>query len=141
MNRVVLCGRLTKEPEVRSANSGMKIASYTLAVDRKKKVEGQPTADFIPCKVFDRGAEFAQNWLHQGTKVIVEGRIQTGSYTNRDGQKVYTTDVIVDNQEFAESKASGTVAAPAPQVVEKKETDGFMDFSQMEIDDSGLPFN
>ncbi|MBP5295642.1 MAG: single-stranded DNA-binding protein [Lachnospiraceae bacterium] len=110
MNSVILCGRLTKDPEVRysSGERQMPIARYTLAVDRRGRRgqqdnQGQ-TADFIPCVAFDRAAEFAEKYLKQGTKMIVRGRIQTGSYTNRDGQRVYTTEVIIEDQEFAESR-------------------------------------
>ena len=109
MNKVILCGRLTRDPEVRysQGENQTAIARYTLAVDRRYKRQGdEQTADFISCVVFGRGAEFAENYLRQGTKIIAEGRIQTGSYTNKDGNKVYTTDVVVENQEFAESKAA-----------------------------------
>ena len=109
MNRVILMGRLTREPEVRysSGESQTAVARYTLAIDRrfKRQDDGQ-TADFINCVVFGRGAEFAEKYLHQGIKIVVEGRIQTGSYTNREGQKVYTTDVVVESQEFAGSKGA-----------------------------------
>ena len=114
MNSVILCGRLTKDPEVRysSGERQMPIARYTLAVDRRGRRgqqdnQGQ-TADFIPCVAFDRAAEFAEKYLKQGTKMIVRGRIQTGSYTNRDGQRVYTTEVIIEDQEFAESRNSSS---------------------------------
>ena len=109
MNKVILCGRLTKDPEVRysSGDKQTAIARYNLAVDRRFKSQGEEqTADFINCVVFGRGTEFAENYLHQGTKIIAEGRIQTGSYINKDGKRVYTTDVVVENQEFAESKAA-----------------------------------
>ena len=114
----------------------MAIAHYTLAVDRRVRSNsnGEQTADFIPCVAFDKSAEFAEKYFHQGMKILVTGRIQTGSYTNKDGQKVYTTDVIVEDQEFAESKsaASGqSAAAPA------NENNGFMDA----VSDEGLPFN
>ena len=108
MNKVIEIGRLTKDPEIRysqGANTTC-IARYTLAVDRKFKQEGQPTADFLNCIAFGKLGEFAEKYLHKGTKIAVTGRIQTGSYTNKDGQKVYTTDVVVEEQEFAESKAS-----------------------------------
>lgn len=97
MNKVILCGRLTRDPEVRysSGENQTAVARYTLAVDRRFKRQGdEQTADFINCVVFGRGAEFAENYLHQGTKIIAEGRIQTGSYTNKDGQRVYTTDAV-----------------------------------------------
>ena len=111
MNKVILMGRLTRDPEIRYANNENNtcIANYTLAVDRRFKRQGdEQTADFIRCVAMGRGGEFAEKYLHQGTKIVVEGRIQTGSYTNKDGQRVYTTDVMVESQEFAESKAAAT---------------------------------
>ena len=110
MNRVILMGRLTRDPDVRytAGENSTAVARYTLAVDRRftRKDENNSgqSADFIGCVAFGKSAEFAEKYLHQGTKVVVTGRIQTGSYTNRDGQKVYTTDVVVEDQEFAESK-------------------------------------
>lgn len=109
MNKVILMGRLTRDPNVRysprnNSQEEMAIARYTLAVDRRGAKDGQQSADFISCVAFGRDGEFAEKYLKQGTKVVVTGRIQTGSYTNRDGQKVHTTDVIVEEQEFAESK-------------------------------------
>ena len=119
MNKAILMGRLTRDPEIRysSGDEPTAIARYTLAVDRRYKRQGDDqTADFINCVVFGRGAEFAENYLHQGTKIVAVGRIQTGSYTNKDGHKVYTTEVIVEEQEFAESKAaSDNYAASHPQ--------------------------
>ena len=112
MNKVILMGRLTRDPEVRYSQSGdspMAIARYSLAVDRRRSNnnDGQ-TADFINCVAFGRQGEFAEKYFHKGIKIAVTGRIQTGSYTNKDGVKVYTTDVVVEEQEFAESKnASG----------------------------------
>lgn len=100
MNKVILMGRLTREPEYRTGETN--VAKYTLAVDRRKKGE----ADFIPCVAFGRSADFADMYFHKGTKIAVTGRIQTGKYTNKDGNTVYTTDVIVEDQEFAESKAA-----------------------------------
>ena len=111
MNKVIIMGRLTRDPDIRysqSTEGSNAIARYTVAVDRRRRTNGdgtEQTADFIGCVAFGRSAEFAEKYLHQGTKVIVTGRIQTGSYTNKDGQKVYTTEVIVEEQEFAESKA------------------------------------
>ena len=111
MNKVILMGRLTRDPEVRYSQGerAMAIARYTLAVDRRGRRggndDGAQTADFIPCVAFDRAGEFAERYFRQGIKIVVTGRIQTGSYTNRDGQKVYTTEVIVEDQEFAESKS------------------------------------
>ena len=108
MNKVVLMGRLVRDPEVRysQGENALAIARYTLAVDRRFKKDNEQTADFIPCIVFGKSAEFVEKYFRQGTKVTVCGRIQTGSYTNKDGVKVYTTDVAVEEQEFAESKAN-----------------------------------
>ena len=110
MNKVVLIGRLTKDPEVRSTQSGLAVGRYTLAVDRSFKRDGEPTADFISCVAFGKQAEFLQKYAHKGLKLGVTGRIQTGSYTKQDGTKVYTTDVIVDSQEFVESKKAAQQA-------------------------------
>lgn len=139
MNKVILMGRLCADPEVRYAQNQnqIAIARYRLAVDRRFKREGDQTADFIPCIAFGKAAEFAEKYLRQGTKIIITGRIQTGSYTNKDGQKIYTTDVVVEDQEFAESKGtSGGNAGTAPQAADP---DGFMNIP----DDIGeeLPFN
>ncbi len=146
MNKVILMGRLTRDPEVRyknGADSQMAIANYTLAVDRRIKQDGQPTADFIRCIAFSKSAEFAEKYFHQGTKLVLEGRIQTGSYQNKDGQTVYTTQVVVENQEFAESKsASGNTGDsqsqqnPEPQPV----GDGFINIPDS-MEESGLPFS
>ena len=125
MNKVILMGRLTRDPEVRysAGENALAIARYTLAVDRRFRRDGEANADFINCVSFGRTAEFAEKYFRQGLKIAVTGRIQTGSYTNREGQKVYTTEVVVEDQEFAESKASSdsyaashprTEAAPAP---------------------------
>lgn len=108
MNKVILIGRVVRDAEIRysqGANTTC-VARYTLAVDRKFKQEGQPSADFINCIAFGKLGEFAEKYLHKGVKISIVGRIQTGSYTNKDGQKVYTTDVVVEEQEFAESKTS-----------------------------------
>ena len=146
MNKVILMGRLTRDPNI-SYSSGEKqttIARYTLAVDRRRRTENnEQTADFISCVAFDKAAEFAEKYLHQGTKLIVTGRIQTGSYTNKDGQKVYTTDVVVEDQEFAESKAAseghgGGFTAPNPSAAGGFDT-GFM--SIPDGIDEELPFN
>jgi len=110
MNKVILVGRLTRNPEVRytQGENSLAITRYTLAVDRRFRKQGQggdqQEADFIPCVVFGKGAEFAENYFKQGMRVSISGRIQTGSYTNKDGQKVYTTEVVVEDQEFAESR-------------------------------------
>ena len=115
MNKVILMGRLTRDPEVRysQGENATAVARYSLAVDRRFRRDNEPTADFINCVAFGRAAEFAERYLRQGTKIAVTGRIQTGSYTNRDGVKVYTTDVVVEEQEFAESKAAGGASTPA----------------------------
>src|SRR5574344_872627 len=108
MNKVILMGRLTRDPEVRysAGENALAIARYTLAVDRRFRRDGEATADFINCVSFGKTAEFAEKYYRQGLKIVVSGRIQTGSYTNREGQKVYTTEVVVEEQEFAESKAA-----------------------------------
>lgn len=128
MNKVILMGRLTRDPEVRysQGEQATAIARYTVAVDRRfRRDSDSQTADFIGCVAFGRQAEFAEKYLRKGTKIALTGRIQTGSYTNRDGQKVYTTDVVVEEQEFAESKTAGQIAQqnPAPMTRE----DGFME--------------
>ena len=103
-------GRLTRDPDVRysQGENPMAIARYTLAVDRRFKRDGEQSADFINCLAFGRSAEFAEKYFKQGTKIAVSGRIQTGSYTNREGVKVYTTEVVIEEQEFAESKAAAS---------------------------------
>lgn len=109
MNKVILLGRLVRDPEIRysQGENNLCIARYTLAVDRRFKKDGEQSADFIQCVAFGKMAEFVEKWFKQGTKIAVTGRIQTGSYTNKDGQKVYTTEVVVEEQEFAESKNLG----------------------------------
>lgn len=137
MNKVILMGRLTREPDVRYSQGErqMAIARYTLAVDRRRSAD--QGADFVSCVAFDRNAEFAEKYLHQGTKIAVTGRIQTGSYTNRDGQRVYTTDVVVEEQEFAESKSnSNQQSRPSPVEAEG----GFMTIPDG-VNDEELPFN
>ena len=127
MNKVILMGRLVKNPEVRQDASGaISMARYTLAVDRMRtKKDEEPGADFINCVVFGKSAEFAKNYLRKGTKLVIEGRIQTGSYTNKNGQKVYTTDVVTERQEFAES-SSASSGAEKQQATTKSTDDGFM---------------
>ena len=142
MNKVVLMGRLTRDPEVRysQGENALAIARYTLAVDRRFKRDGEQTADFINCVVFGKSAEFTERYFRQGMRVVVCGRIQTGSYTNRDGQKVYTTEVVVEEQEFAESKNSGSGSSQqnAPQPSPDVGTEGFMNIPDG-IDEE-LPF-
>ena len=163
MNKVILCGRLTRDPDIRYSQGErqMAIARFTVAVDRRRSRannnEGsEQTADFIQCVAFDRNAEFAEKYLRQGTKMLVTGRIQTGSYTNKDGQRVYTTDVIVEELEFAESKnasqnAGGSTFSGSFQQSESRPQttqtnsfsdagDGFMNIPDG-VEDEGLPFN
>ena len=145
MNKVILMGRLTRDPEVRygAGENSTAVARYTIAVDRRFKRDGEQSADFIGCVAFGRNAEFVEKYLRQGIKIALTGRIQTGSYTNRDGQKVYTTDIVVEEQEFAESKAAAagnggqgnySRASSAPS-----DANGFMNIPDG-IDDE-LPFS
>ena len=149
MNKVILMGRLTRDPDIRysQGENAMAIARYTLAVDRRGRKDGssEQTADFISCVSFGKIAEFAERYLRQGTKIVAEGRIQTGSYTNKDGQKVYTTEVVVEESEFAESKANSSApsnnsyqASPAPSP-SADIGDGFMNIPDG-IDEE-LPFS
>ena len=146
MNKVILMGRLTRDPEVRysQGENTLAIARYSLAVDRRFKRDGEATADFINCVVFGKSAEFAERYFRQGMRVTISGRIQTGSYTNKEGVKVYTTEVVVEEQEFAESKgaseanAGGYQAGPAP-TPSAPAGDGFMNIPDG-IDEE-LPFN
>ena len=148
MNKVILMGRLTRDPEVRysQGDAPMAIAHYSLAVDRRGRGSGQDgeqTADFINIIAFGKAGEFAEKYLRKGTKVLVTGRIQTGSYTNKDGVKIYTTDVIVEDQEFAESKNSGSSNGNASQGSDRPTempAEGFMNFPDMDIEDDDLPF-
>ena len=159
MNKLILCGRLTKDPEVRYSQGGepMAIARYTLAVDRRRTRSNDPneqTADFISIVAFGKAGEFAEKYLKKGTKMLITGRIQTGSYTNKDGVKVYTTEVVVEDQEFAESKNSSSNggnydnyanSAPAPASAQANDPtpaaagDGFMNIPDG-IEEE-LPFN
>jgi single-strand DNA-binding protein len=159
MNKVILMGRLTRDPDIRysAGENSTAVARYTLAVDRRFRRDSDQgqSADFISCVAFGRSAEFAEKYFHQGIKIVVTGRIQTGSYTNRDGNKVYTTDVVVEDQEFAESRNAGAdsgagfqasyhqpsyqqpaAAAPSPAPAS---ADGFMNIPDG-IDEE-LPFN
>ena len=153
MNKVILMGRLTRDPDVRysAGENSTAVARYTLAVDGRFRRDGDSaTADFIGCVAFGRQAEFAEKYLRQGTKIAITGRIQTGSYTNREGQKVYTTDVVVEEQEFAESKNAGgsnggysapqhNNPAPSANTSDLGSADGFMNIPDG-IDEE-LPFN
>lgn len=154
MNKVLLCGCLTKDPESRWTAASNRvdeqsqcIARYTLAVDRKGRDQ---QADFIRCVAFGKSGEFAEKYLRKGSRILIVGRILTGSYTNRDGQKVYTTEVAVDEHEFVGPKASPQNASESPQSAPKPQTyqQSTMDFGSTqaqqgwtEVDDVGLPFN
>ena len=156
MNTVVLCGRLTKDPDVK-VTANAKIARYTMAVDRAaKKQDGAREADFISCVAFNNAADFAERYLHKGTKILIDGRIQTGSYTNKDGQTVYTTEVIINHHEFVEPR-TGEPTAPVyhsgysqPQSAPEQKQSSSYDQTSMEdfmpiddyaVDDEELPFN
>lgn len=149
MNKVILMGRLTRDTEVRysQGDNATAIARFTLAVDRRIKRDNEASVDYINCVSFGRSAEFAEKYFHKGTKIVIVGRIQTGSYTNKDGQKVYTTDIVIEEQDFAESKAasqqnnSGNAQnasnnQQAQQPKPQTSPDGFMS-----ADDEGLPFH
>ena len=140
MNKVILMGRIVRDPEVRysnGANGSTAVARYTLAVDRKYKQEGQPSADFINCIAFGKLGEFAEKYLHKGVKISIVGRIQTGSYKNKEGNTIYTTDVVVEEQEFCESKSSNQ---PQGNDRPQASSDGFMSIPD-NLEDDGLPFN
>lgn len=131
MNKVVLIGRLTADPDIRRTQSGKCVASYRLAVDRPFKSDGQPEADFISCVAWGKSGEFCQRYLHKGMKIALEGRIQTRTYDDKDGKKVYVTEVIVEHHEFCEGKRSadsGGYAEPA------------QGFTEIDDDGSDLPF-
>ena len=145
MNRVILMGRLTRNPEVRytQGERPMAVARYTLAVDRRGRRGqdgGEQTADFINCVAFDRAGEFAEKYFRQGMRVLVSGRIQTGSYVNQEGRKVYTTEVILDDQEFADSKGASGRGPEQRQLQGTDIGDGFMSIPDG-IEDEGLPFS
>ena len=150
MNKVILVGRLTRDPEVRysSGEGAMAIARYSLAVDRRGRRDAggdQSTADFINIVAFGRDGEFAEKYLHKGSRILVEGRIQTGSYTNKEGQKVYTTDVVVERHEFVDSKSSssgGDSFVPASSGKDSAPADGGDGFMNIPDGiDEELPFN
>lgn len=144
MNKAILMGRLTRDPNVRYTQGAEStcVARYTMAVDRRVKQEGQQSADFISCVAFGRNGEFAEKYLKQGSKIVVTGHIQTGSYTNRDGNKVYTTDIVIEEQEFAESKAAAErnqQQEPQPQPQTETDENGFMNIPDGL--DEELPFS
>lgn len=144
MNKAILMGRLTRDPNVRYTQGAEStcVARYTLAVDRRVKQEGQQSTDFISCVAFGRNGEFAEKYLKQGSKIVVTGHIQTGSYTNRDGNKVYTTDIVIEEQEFAESKAAAErnqQQEQQPQPQPETDENGFMNIPDGL--DEELPFS
>lgn len=144
MNSVQLTGRFTRDPDVRYTDGGSTVARFTLAVDRAFKTENGPTADFVSCVAFGRTAEFIEKYFSKGMKMELNGRIQTGSYTNQEGQKIYTTDVMAERVGFAESKASSERSnqeegfGPVPSANEVKED--FMSIPD-DLEDEELPFN
>lgn len=144
MNRVVLMGRLTKDPDIRYSQGAnpMAIARYSLAVDRRFAKNGENETDFINIVAFGKSAEFAEKYMHKGMKMLVTGRLQTSSYTNKDGQKINTTEVVVDDQEFCESKSAnqsaGSFAAPTGEGTHKGDENDFMKFDS--DDNVSLPF-
>ncbi len=147
MNKVILMGRLTRDPEVKysQGDNATAIARFTLAVERRIKRDNEASADFINCVSFGRSAEFAEKYFRKGTKIVICGRIQTESYTNKDGQKVYTTDIVIEEQDFAESKAtsqqnnSGSVQNNSNNRQSQKPQPDPDEF--MSVDDDDLPFN
>lgn len=154
MNTVILMGRLTRDPEIRYSQTGTAVARYTLAVNRRFSKEGEPGADFINCIAFGKSAEFAEKYFRKGLKIVIRGRIQTGSYANKNGATVYTTDVVIEEQNFAESKAAtqnaGVVQfqpqAEQPQTQPQEQTNNsdpndFITIPIDEFEDDGLPFN
>ena len=154
MNTVVLMGRLTRDPEIRYSQTGTAVARFNLAVNRRFSREGEPGADFINCIAFGKSAEFAEKYFRIGLKIVIRGRIQTGSYTNRDGATIYTTDVVIEEQNFAESKAAAQNAgvvqfqpqAEQPQTQPQEQTKNsdsneFVTIPIEEFEDDGLPFN
>ena len=146
MNRVILMGRLARDPEIRysQGDTPMAIARYTLAVDRRGRKDGsqEQTADFISIVAFGKAGEFVEKYFRQGQRVLVSGRIQTGSYTNKEGQRVYTTNVVADEQEFADAKRNGGVGGQRDVARENNNVfgDGFMNIPDG-VEDENLPFN
>ena len=131
MNKVIMMGRLTKDPEIRYAHSGSAVAGFSIAVDRKFKRDGEPDADFFNCSAFGKTAEFLEKYVHKGTKVVIEGRLQNDTYTNKDGVKVTATKILVDSMEFAESKQASAESQPVAP-----DAQGFMNVP----DGEELPF-
>ena len=142
MNSVILIGRLTAEPDIRytQGTEPMCVARYSLAVDRPTNKNGEREADFIRCIAFGKCGEFAERYLHKGMKIAIEGRIQTGSYTNNNGQRVYTTDIVVNSHEFCESLRQQSAPQSEPQNYQNSVGDGFVNIPEG-VEDSGLPWN
>lgn len=149
MNKVILMGRLTRDPEVRYTQGAqsLAVARYTLAVDHRGSKQSEQSADFINIVAFGKSGEFAEKYLHQGTKIVVVGRIQTRSYTNREGQKVYTTEVVAEENYFCEKRSEGDSPVPHPVMAEAQKNtppsqhkDGWMNIPDG-VEDEGLPFN
>lgn len=135
MNKVVLIGRLTADPDIRHTQSGKCVASYRLAVDRAFKSDGQPEADFISCVAWGKSGEFCQRYLHKGMKIALEGRIQTRTYDDKDGKKVYVTEVIVEHHEFCEGRKQSDSAGYSGSYTESAQG-----FTEIDEDGSDLPF-
>jgi single-strand binding protein len=141
VNKVILIGRFTRDPEIRYTQSGACSATFSIAVDRKYKQEGQPDADFPRVVAWGKTAEFIEKYFRQGMKIVIEGRIQTGKYTSKEGQTVYTTDVVAESVEFAESKSSGSSSGGKQSSNKPKvDDDGWMDIPDGFESDDGLPF-
>lgn len=141
MNKVILIGRFTRDPEIRYTQSGICSANFSIAIDRKYKQEGQPDADFPRVVAWGKTAEFIEKYFRQGMKIVIEGRIQTGKYTSKEGQTVYTTDVVAESVEFAESKSSGSNSGGKQSSNKPKvDDDGWMDIPDGFESDDGLPF-
>lgn len=135
MNKAILLGRLTKDPEIRYTDDNLAVARYTLAIDRRYKKDGEQSADFIRCMTFGKSAEFAEKYLKKGTKIAVSGRIQTGSYKDKDDRTVYTTDVVVEEHDFAGAKSDSSSNNQEPA----QQADDFVQYDPDDIDE-GLPF-
>lgn len=140
MNNVQLVGRLTRDPDIRYTDGGSTVSRFNVAVDRRFKREGEDSADFISCVAFGKTAEFLEKYFRKGQRIGLTGRIQTGSYTNQEGTKVYTTDVVAETVEFVESKGSSGGDAGGGCQNSKPDKDGFMNIPD-DVNDAGLPFN
>nr|DAX61008.1 MAG TPA: Single strand binding protein [Caudoviricetes sp.] len=142
MNKVILIGRFVRDPEIRYTSNDKCCANFSIAVDRKYKQEGQQDADFPRVIAWGKTAEFIEKYFRQGMKIVIEGRIQTGKYTNKEGQTVYTTDVVAESVEFAESKSasSNSNSSKTAESKPKIDEDGWMNIPD-DVDDEGLPFN